>query len=379
MATRYRADQVGSFLRPPAVKEAHIAHAEGRLTLEKLREVEDAAILELLEMQKQVGIDVFADGELRRNGWASGFGAAVEGYVPGRPSVQLRPELAGMPQRPPVAPTPGAAQNAGPRVLGAPLKQLRRLTGHESAFLRQHAPGPWKVTMPAASYITARGYNPEISDKVFGSRAGLLKAVGEIINAEIKALMDEGCPYIQLDNPHYTDYVPDERREQYKAIGIDPDQAMREDVEADNACLAGVDRSKVTIGMHFCRGNTPGGGWHTAGGYDRIAEIVFGGLDVDAFLLEYDSDRAGTFEPLRYMPKGKTAVLGLVTTKSGALESQELLLQRIQEASKYMDLDDMTLSPQCGFSSTFQGNPLTAEEQRRKLQLVVETARKVWK
>ena len=160
--------------------------------------------------------------------------------------------------------------------------------------------------------------------------------------------------------------------------GVDQDQALKDDIEADNACLRGFDRSNVTLAMHLCRGNGAGGSWHTSGGYDRIAEQLFNQLEVDAFLLEYDSDRAGTFEPLRFMPKGKTVVLGLVTTKAGELESQGLLLRRIEEASKFVDIDDLTLSPQCGFSSTLQGNPLTWDDQSRKLELVVETARKVW-
>ena len=155
-------------------------------------------------------------------------------------------------------------------------------------------------------------------------------------------------------------------------------QAMREDVEADNACLAGVDRGGVTFGMHFCRGNGGRGGWHTEGGYDRIAETVFGGLDYDRLLLEYDSERAGTFEPLRYVPSDKVVVMGLVTTKSGELEPQELIERRIDEASKYIALDNLTLSPQCGFASVMVGNPLSMDEQKRKLELVVSTARKVW-
>jgi 5-methyltetrahydropteroyltriglutamate--homocysteine methyltransferase len=232
--------------------------------------------------------------------------------------------------------------------------------------------------MPAASYIVARGYSKEVSDKVFGDRRGLLNAVAAIINAEIKALAAEGCTYIQLDNPHYPDYIVDDRRDQWRAIGVDPDEAMREDVEADNACIEGIDRANLTIAMHFCRGNGGRGGWHTEGGYDRIAETVFGGLDYDTLLLEYDSERAGTFEPLRYMPKDKTVVLGLVTTKSGEIEPQELIERRIDEASKYVDLGNITLSPQCGFASVMQGNPLSLEEQRRKLELVVGTARKVW-
>lgn len=373
MAKRYRADQVGSFLRPPEIQQAHAALAESRLSAEELRKIEDQEILKILEMQKQVGIDVYSDGEFRRRGWASGFAEAVEGYVEGTPSIVLRAGGG----RPTTAPQQ-APVGGGRRVLGAPLRVKRRLTAHEAAFLKQHAPGDFKVTMPAASYIVARGYNPEVSDRVFGSRKGLLQAVAEIIRAEIAALVAEGVPYIQLDNPHYTDYVADDLREQYRALGIDPDEALREDVEADNASLRGFDRANVTLAMHFCRGNTGGGGWHKAGGYDRIAETAFGGLEVDAFLLEYDSERAGTFEPLRHMPRGKTVVLGLVTTKSGELEPQELLLRRIEEASRYVPLDELTLSPQCGFASTFQGNPLTYDQQRRKLELVVDTARKVW-
>ena len=203
-------------------------------------------------------------------------------------------------------------------------------------------------------------------------------AVAEVIRAEVAALIDEGVPYIQLDNPHYTDFVSEDIRDRYKAIGIDPAQALRDDVEADNASIAGLDRSNVVIGMHYCRGNTGGGGWHKSGGYDWVAETSFGGLDVDNFLLEYDTERAGNFEPLKYMPKGKTVVLGLITTKFPELESQEEVIARIHEAAKYVDLNDCTLSPQCGFASTFQGNSLTPDEQKRKLELVVSTARKVW-
>jgi 5-methyltetrahydropteroyltriglutamate--homocysteine methyltransferase len=329
-------------------------------------------------MQKQTGIDVYSDGEWRRGGWASGFADSMaEGYVPGTPAVRLSG------QNNPIAGRLGAGAQAGPgfgpqRVLGAPIVPKQRLVGVDAAFLKAHAPGPFKVTMPAASYVASRAYSPEASNPVFGSRAGLLKAVAEVIRGEVKALIDEGVPYIQLDNPHYTDYVSDDIRGQYKAIGIDWQQALRDDVEADNYSISGLDRSNVTIGMHYCRGNTGGGGWHKSGGYDSVAETSFGGLDVDAFLLEYDTERAGGFEPLKYMRPGKTVVLGLITTKFPELEKQDDVIARIHEAAKYVNLDDCTLSPQCGFASTFQGNALTPEEQQRKLELVVSTARKVW-
>ena len=381
MATKYRADQVGSFLRPPELVAARESFVAGKITEDDLREAQDNAILKVIDLQKQSGIDVLSDGEYRRGGWASDFGEAVEGYVVGAPAVAM--SFQGGADVTPVAganstnPT-GAPGGGGGRVIGEKLKQIKRLTGGESPFIREHAHGAYKVTMPAASYVVSRGYKPGVTDQVYDSRAAVLHDAAKIIKDEVVALINEGVPYVQIDNPHYPDYLPNDRRDQWKALGVDQDQALRDDIEADNVCLRGFDRSNVTLAMHLCRGNGAGGSWHTSGGYDRIAEQLFNQLEVDAFLLEYDSDRAGTFEPLRFMPKGKTVVLGLVTTKVGELESQDLLLRRIEEASRFADIDDLTLSPQCGFSSTLQGNPLTWDDQSRKLELVVETARKVW-
>ncbi|MBV9895189.1 MAG: cobalamin-independent methionine synthase II family protein [Chloroflexi bacterium] len=374
----YRADQVGSFLRSDELKQARAAHAEGRLDSEALREIEDREILRVLEMQRQVGIDVVSDGEFRRGGWASDFQEAVDGYVPGAPPVAMSWHAG--PATAAVAESAPAEAGAGlvSRVIGAKLRQRRRLTEHESAFLRQHAGAPFKMTMPAATYVTTRGYKPGITDRVYGSRTEVLHDAAGVIAAELQALAGEGVPYLQLDNPHYPDYIAEDRREQWRALGVDADQALLDDIAADNTSLAGLDRSRVTVGMHLCRGNGPLGRWHTAGGYERIAEQVFGGLAVDRLLLEYDSERAGGFEPLRFVPADKVVVLGLVTTKSPELESQDELLRRIDEAARYVPLERLALSPQCGFASTLVGNPLTWDDQRRKLELVVSTARKVW-
>ncbi len=381
MATKYRADQVGSFLRPPELLAARQSFVEGKITETDLRKVQDEAILKVIEVQRQSGIDIYTDGEYRRGGWASDFGEAVEGYVVGAPAVTMAfqggVETSSAGGGNSTNPT-GAPGGGGGRVIGEKLKQIKRLTGGESPFIKEHAHGAYKVTMPAASYVVTRGYKPGVTDKVYDSRAAVLHDAAMIIKDEVIALIGEGVPYVQIDNPHYPDYLPDDRREQWRSLGVDPEQALQDDIDADNACLRGFDRSNVTLAMHLCRGNGAGGGWHTSGGYDRIAEQLFSQLEVDAFLLEYDSDRAGTFEPLRFMPKGKTVVLGLVTTKAGELESQDLLLRRIEEASKFVDMDDLTLSPQCGFASTVQGNPLTWDDQLRKLELVVETARKAW-
>ncbi len=384
MATQFRADHVGSFLRPAEVKEARDAYRAGSISEEALREVENEHILRVIELQKQSGIGIYTDGELRRSGWAGGFGESVEGYIEGDPAVSM-PFQGGRsdwsvtgtgitPDNPIGVPGGGG----GGRVIGEKLRLVRRLTGHESAFIRANAPGPYKVTMPAASYVTARGYKPGVTDKVYESRAAVLADAADIIRDEVAALIAEGCPYVQIDNPHYPDYIPDERRAQWTALGVDQDQALSDDIDADNTSVSGIDRSNTIVAMHLCRGNGAFGAYHTSGGYDRIAEQLFTRLDVDTWLLEYDSERAGGFEPLRFMPKGKTVVLGLVTTKAGELESPDLLLQRIEEAAKYVDMDDLALSPQCGFSSTLQGNPLAWEDQLRKLELVVETARRAW-
>lgn len=375
MATRFRADQIGSFLRPPEVAVARVDFAGGKISLDELRAIEDTAVLAVLDIQRQSGIGIYSDGEQRRSGWAGDFGEAVAGFVPGDPPVP-RPAMGGVETS---TPSPAGPVGSTGRVIGEKLVRKRRLTGHESGFLKSQVGGqPYKVTMPAASYVIARGYKPGVTDLVYPDRKAALADAVAIIRVEIEALIEEGVPYIQLDNPHYPDYISEERNEQMRAIGIDPDRAMLEDIEADNASLAGFHSPERTLAMHFCRGNSGGGGWHTSGGYDRIAERVFSTLDVDTFLLEYDSERAGTFDPLRFMPKGKTVTLGLVTTKAATLESQDTLLRRIDEASKFVAIDDLALSPQCGFASTLQGNPLTADDELRKLELVVETATKVW-
>lgn len=379
MVTKYRAEHVGSLLRPPEVLGAQAAHAQGRISLEELRRIEDEAILKALDLQKQAGIQIFSDGEYRRGSWAGDFSDSVDGYVEGPPPIPFEWRMPDGTQRAPaeIVQDIRALPGQGNRVIGERLRQRRRLTAHESAFLKEHAPGPYKVTMPAASYVVARGYKPGITDQAYGSRAELLQEVVKIMQAEIKALIEEGVPYIQLDNPHYPDYIPESRHEQWRAIGIDPDRAIEEDVAADSACFDGVDPQRVTRATHICRGNGRSA-WHTVGGYERIAERVFNLPNVDTFLLEYDTDRAGGFEPLRFVPKGKTVVLGLVTTKVGDLEKKDDLLKRIEEASAYVPIENLAVSPQCGFASMAQGNLLSWDDQRRKLELVVETARTVW-
>jgi 5-methyltetrahydropteroyltriglutamate--homocysteine methyltransferase len=340
--------------------------------------MEDEAILGALDLQRQAGVQIFSDGEYRRSSWAGDFSDAVDGYVEAAPPIPFEWRMPDGTERAPeeIMRDIRAVPGQGTRVIGERLRQHRRLTAHESVFLKQHAPGPYKITMPAPSYVVARGFKPGVTDQVYGSRADVLREVVEIMRAEVRALVAEGVPYIQLDNPHYPDYIPENRREQWRAIGIDPDNAIVEDIAADSACLAEIGNRAVRA-THICRGNGRSA-WHTQGGYEPIAERVFGSLDADVFLLEYDTDRAGGFEPLRFIPRGKTVVLGLVTTKVGDLESKDDLLRRIEEASTYVPIEDLALSPQCGFASMAGGNLLSWDDQRRKLELVADTARAVW-
>jgi 5-methyltetrahydropteroyltriglutamate--homocysteine methyltransferase len=367
MTPAYRADHVGSLLRPPALVEARAAYAAGQLTLEQLREVEDRAILDALALQREVGLDVFTDGEFRRFSFQSDLSDAVEGFVPDTEGREWH------------TPT-GVERSVGgfARVVGGKLRQTRRLAAHEAAFLRAHAPGPFKLTLPSPSLFAGpTTYRPALVGTVYPTRADLLRDLVAIIGSEMRALAEEGVPYIQIDAPSYMYFVDPRERERARAQGIDLDALLDQFIAADNACLAAARREGGTLAIHFCRGNSRSR-WLHSGGYDPIAEKVFTTLQVDRFLLEYDSERAGGFEPLRFVPKGKMVVLGLITTKEGRLEPQDALLRRIEEASRYVPLEQLALSPQCGFASSVPGNRLTPDEQRRKLELVVDTARKVW-
>ena len=230
--------------------------------------------------------------------------------------------------------------------------------------------------MPSPVVISNSGYKAGVTDKTYPTRAGFLHELVVIVKGEMQALVDEGVPYIQLDEG-FSGYVGEAWRESLQRLGLNPQEILEADIAAENACYDALPRDRVTVAIHICRGNSKSR-WSRSGGYDWLAEQVFSTLRVDRFLLEYDSDRTGSFEPLRFVPKGKTVVLGLVSTKQGQLEQQDDLLRRIEEASTYVPLDQLALSPQCGFASVAEGNLLSMDDQRRKLELVVDTARKVW-
>jgi 5-methyltetrahydropteroyltriglutamate--homocysteine methyltransferase len=351
-------------LRPPSLLQARAAHAAGSLPLEQLRAEEDRAILQVLEKQRQIGLDVVTDGEMRRGSWLTDMAEAVDGFVSER--IPLEWKGPG-----------GGVEGSTALAAGAKLRKLRKMTGYEVPFLKKNARGPFKVTLPAPSNFMLASFKKGVTDKFYPTHAELLKDLVEIVRDDVKWLVSEGVVYIQFDAPFYSHYLDPLQRARMRQEGRSPDKELENAVAGDNAALREVPRSTATVGMHICRGNNRSR-WFTEGGYDAIAEKLFGQLQVDRFLLEYDTERCGGFEPLRLVPRGKSVVLGLITTKAPKLESQTELRRRIDEASKYVPLENLALSPQCGFASTAAGNLLSMDDQWKKLELVVDTARKVW-
>jgi methionine synthase II (cobalamin-independent) len=364
MAVRYRAEQVGSLLRPQELLQCRAQYAEGKLPLEQLRLKEDEAIAAALNKQRQIGIDIFTDGEMRRGSWLTDMADAVEGFVPQRVELEWK--------------GPGGGREASSALAaGARLKKHRHLSAHELPFLKTNSPGPFKVTLPAPSNFLIASYKKGLTDRFYPTRADFLSDLVEIVRSEIQWLADQGVGYIQLDAPYYSQYLDETTRNKMRRAGRDPDMEFNTAIEGDNSCLLGIPRDNLTFAVHVCRGNSRSR-WFTEGGYDAIAERLFGSLDVDTFLLEYDTERAGGFEPLRLVSRGKTAVLGLITTKEPQLESQDAVRRRIDDAARYIPLDQLALSPQCGFASIAAGNLISIDDQWRKLELVVETSRKIW-
>jgi 5-methyltetrahydropteroyltriglutamate--homocysteine methyltransferase len=364
LADPYRADNVGSLLRPPELLRARDDAAAGRISADDLRSAEDAATLAAIDLQQTSGISVISDGELRRRAWMTDLAEAVEGFTPAHISIEWHgPD--------------GGVEGSFAQVAGARLRQVRRLTQHEADFLRQHAQGPVKMTVPAPSNFMAVGFQQGVTDSFYPTRMEFAKHVAEIIRGELVALANEGVPYLQLDAPYYCSYLDERLREQMHASGIDPHRALEDAIAVDNASLEGVARQGITTAIHICRGNSRSR-WMASGGYDSVAERLFGDLQVDRFLLEYDDERSGDFSPLRYVPATKSVVLGLITTKSGVLEQVDDLRGRIEAAGRYVPIDKLAISPQCGFASVAAGNQITMDDQRRKLELVAETARRVW-
>ncbi len=316
MAKQFRADNIGSLLRPPELLQARAAYREGKLRREQLGEIEDRSILKVLELQKAAGVEVFTDGEYRRDIFTADITQAVDGLVPGKTTVSFEWRGAGSEL------AKESKEGNLQFIVGDKLRKKARFTPGEAPFLKQHAPGPFKVCTPAATQHAISRYKPGVSDKVYPTIHDMLQDVAMIMRDEVQALIDEGASYVQLDAPRSA--------------------------------------------------------WGAEGSYEPIAEKAFGSLKMDRYLMEFDTERAGGFEPLRFVPKGKTVVLGLITTKEPRLEFEDQLLRRIEQASKYVPMENLALSTQCGFASAASGNLLSWDDMRRKLELVTKIARRAW-
>ena len=363
MRTLHKADHIGSFLRP-----AKLLEARGSVRPEELRKLEDQHILRVLEKQRELGFEVATDGEFRRRNFMSDFIDAVEGF-----------DLADAVGRSWRSGQSASAVNISVTgIVTCKLRQVRPLTGHELPYLKAHSPLPIKMTLPSATQFPAISFKRGITERAYKDHSALLLDIVEIMKNDLKNLAADGVKYIQIDAPRYSYYMDPKWREWIKTeLRVDPDVALDEAIRADNACLQAARHDGVTLGIHLCRGNNRSH-WYAEGGYDAIAEKLFSTLEVDRFLLEYDDERSGTFAPLRFVPKGKTVVLGLVSSKVSRMEDPKELMKRIDEASRYVPLENLALSPQCGFASTAEGNLLTEDQQWAKLKLVVDTARRVW-
>ena len=365
MAAPYRADHVGSFLRSPELLEARRTAAQDP---ERLHAIEDREVERVLAKQKELGFEIFTDGEFRRRNFMSDFTDAVEGFDLG--DAVARSWKTGQEKDGPVSSVTG--------IVTRKLRAVEPLTGRELPFLKKHTPGNIKMTLPSATQFPAIAFKRSVTDKIYKDHSELLLDIVAIMKTELARLSAEGVKYIQIDAPRYSYFMDPKWREWIRTeMNFSPDALLDESIRADNACLAAARRPGVTLAMHLCRGNNRSH-WYAEGGYDAIAEQLFATMAVDRFLLEYDDDRSGTFEPLRLVPREKTVVLGLISSKKPRLENADEITHRIEAAARYFPIENLALSPQCGFASTMEGNLLTEEEQWAKLRLVVNVARRVW-
>jgi 5-methyltetrahydropteroyltriglutamate--homocysteine methyltransferase len=374
----FRADQVGSLLRPAALIQARQQFEQGRIDAATLRALEDGAIADVVKRQEACGFAVVVDGEYRRENWWIDF-------VRGLSGVGIQDGSAAQAF---VAPASDCGHDHGhhddqgwkyvPKnvVTTGKLEVKSPITVPDYVHLQSVTMRTAKITLPSPTRLHFHGGRASVSTAAYPDIEDFFADVVKVYQKEIAALEAAGCRYIQIDDPLMTYFISDRMRAEVIAAGDDPMKRLQRYVDLTNACIA-QRRPDTTIGIHVCRGNSRSG-WIAEGGYERIAEAVLGGLKVDHFLLEYDDERSGDFAPLAHVPKNVKVVLGLVTTKFGRLEPSADLIRRITDASRYVALDNLAISPQCGFASTVEGNLISEDDQWRKLDKVVEVARTVW-
>jgi 5-methyltetrahydropteroyltriglutamate--homocysteine methyltransferase len=379
LLTRIRNDVIGSLLRPAKLKEARARYDQGLISIEQFRSLEDQCVRDAVALQEGLGLAVITDGEYRRLNFQDSFGESVSGYDAGRPTLEFYEKRVegGSPLQRWEIPDQGEHKGtavAQRRPAAEKIRLACNVPAEEFEFLHQTAHKPAKVALIGPDRVAQR-FDWQNSKAVY---SGLDEFIADVVQIEreiIRGLIDAGCHYVQIDAPGYTAYVDAPSLEAMRSRGEDPQANFNRSLQADNAVLEGFD--DVTFGIHLCRGNQRSM-WHREGTYDEIAERLLNELKHDRFLFEYDTPRAGGFEPLRFLPKGKILVLGLVSTKVPRLETVEELKRRIDEAAQYVALEQLAISPQCGFSSDVVGNLISEDDQKRKLEVVVETARQVW-
>jgi 5-methyltetrahydropteroyltriglutamate--homocysteine methyltransferase len=358
----FKSDVVGSLLRPPYLKDARERLEAGTIGAPDFKRIEDRAVDEAVAAQEAAGLDVVTDGELRRYAFFGHLVDALDGFDKRAGWTITFRDGEGH-----------KGQVDRPVVVGK-LQWRRQMSVEEFTYLRGRTKKPVKVTLLSAQQAAAY-YDPDKSRGAYATRDAYLADLVDFTRREIAELGRLGCEYVQIDAPQYAGLLDETIREGYRQRGSDPDRMLDACVELDNAIIEG--HRGITFGIHICRGNYKSM-FYASGGYDRIAEQVFRGARFDRFLLEYDDDRSGTFEPLKFVPDDRVVVLGLVSSKTPRMESASDLKARIAEASKVVPLDRLAISPQCGFASTHEGNALSPAEQQQKLELVASVAREVW-
>jgi len=366
----YRADHVGSLLRPRKLIDARAARKRGDLTAEQLRAAEDDAIREAIKLQEDVGLQSATDGEFRRDSWHIDFlreFANVE-IVPSKIKARFQSEQGPVEYAPETPQVTGKLSRPHPIFVGH-FKFVQSVT-------QENKKATPKLTIPSPSNMHFRGGRAAVDRKAYPDMAEFYADLARVYSEEVRDLAAAGCRYLQIDEVYIAYLCDPALRDQVAALGENPQTLPRTYVNLINGAVAGRP-SDMTICMHLCRGNNQSG-WVASGGYEPVAEVLFNEADVTGYFLEYDSERAGGFEPLRFVPKGKTVVLGLVTSKNGRLESKDEIKRRIDQAAKFIPLEQLCLSPQCGFASTEEGNILAEDEQWAKLRMIVEVADEVW-
>jgi 5-methyltetrahydropteroyltriglutamate--homocysteine methyltransferase len=374
---RIRTDVVGSLLRPRRWKEARLKLEGGALSADEFARVELECVRQHLALQESLGLDVVTDGEVSRLNFQDSFGLAVSGYVGGKETVKSQEQRAGAT---PLArwEIPDLAAPGTPVVHRRPVSSKLTLERNVPlAEYRRAAPlakKPVKVSLVGPDRIMQR-FDFQHSEKAYPSVDAFLADVVAIQRRMIRELVDAGCRYVHIDEPGYTAYVDEPSMAAMRKRGEDPAASFSRSLRANAELMKGFEG--VTFGIHLCRGNQRSM-WHREGAYDTIAERLFNELPYQRFLLEYDSPRAGSFAPLRFVPRDKVVVLGLISTKVAELESVDTLVRRVEEASKYVPVENLAISPQCGFGSDVVGNLISEDDQKRKLERVVEAARRIW-